>query len=416
MNAPSVDLKDPDLYASGIPHEVFARLRRECPVYWNPEADGTGFWALTKYEDIVTVSKDPALFSSARERGGHRIFNEHEQAIGASGDPSLFQASMISMDPPEQVRYRRMVTPGFSPKRLRDMAGRIRQRVTDLLDRIAATGECEFVSSVAAELPIQTLAELLGVPQEDRLKLFEWSNALIGEDDPELRSSPEHMRACLQEMQEYSARLWQDRLEHPGDDLISMLAHSRIDGEPMSTQEYLTTFVLLVVAGNETTRNSISGGLVALTEFSEQRRRLIADPALIENAVSEIVRWVSPVLHMRRTATRDTEIRGQKIRAGDKVVMWYCSANRDEAVFTDPFRFDVCRPKEPAHLGFGTGQHYCLGARLAEVQLRILFEELLRRFPDIEPVGPVKRLRSNFLSGIKSMPVRFTPDRHRAGK
>lgn len=171
MNAPSVDLKDPDLYASGIPHEVFARLRRECPVYWNPEADGTGFWALTKYEDIVTVSKDPALFSSARERGGHRIFNEHEQAIGASGDPSLFQASMISMDPPEQVRYRRMVTPGFSPKRLRAMEGRIRQRVTDLLDRIAATGECEFVSSVAAELPIQTLAELLGVPQEDRLLL-----------------------------------------------------------------------------------------------------------------------------------------------------------------------------------------------------------------------------------------------------
>jgi len=415
MNVPSVDLKDPDLYASGIPHEVFARLRRERPVYWNPEADGTGFWALTKYEDIVTVSKDPALFSSARERGGHRLFNEHEQAIGASGDPSLFQASMISMDPPEHVRYRRMVTPGFGPKRLRDVEGRIRQRVTDLLDRIAATGECEFVSSVAAELPIQTLAELFGVPQEDRLKLFEWSNATIGEDDPELRSSPEHMRACLREMQEYSARLWQDRLEHPGDDLISMLVHSRIDGEPMSQQGYLTTFVLLVVAGNETTRNSISGGLVALTEFPEQRRQLIENPALIENAVSEIVRWVSPVLHMRRTATRDTEIRAQKIREGDKVVMWYCSANRDEDVFTDPFRFDVCRPKEPTHLGFGTGQHYCLGARLAEVQLRILFEELLRRFPDIEPVGPVKRLRSNFLSGIKSMPVRFTPERRRAG-
>ena len=414
MNAPSVDLKDPDLYTSGTPHEVFARLRRECPVYWNPEADGTGFWALTKYADIATVSKDPALFSSARERGGHRLFNEHEQAIGASGDPSLFQASMISLDPPEQVRYRRMVTPGFGPKRLRNMEGGIRQRVTDLLDRVADKGECDFVSSVAAELPIQTLAELFDVPQADRLKLFEWSNAAIGEDDPELRSSPEHMMACLQEMQEYSARLWQDRLEHPGDDLISMLAHSRIDGEPMSKQSYLTTFVLLVVAGNETTRNSISGGLVALTEFPEQRRWLIENPALIENAVSEIVRWVSPVLHMRRTATRDTEIRGQQIRAGDKVVMWYCSANRDEDVFTDPFRFDVSRQKEPTHLGFGTGQHYCLGARLAEVQLRILFEELLRRFPDIKPIGPVKRLRSNFLSGIKSMPVRFTPERRRA--
>jgi len=412
MNVPSVDLKNPDLYINGTAHEAFTRLRRDCPVYWNPETDGTGFWALTKYTDIVAVSKDPALFSSARERGGHRIFNEHEQAIGASGDPSLFQASMISLDPPEHVRYRRMVTPGFGPQRLRDMEGRIRRRVTHLLDQIATIGECEFVSSVAAELPIQTLAELFGVPQEDRRKLFEWSNAAIGEDDLELRSSPEHMMACLQEMGEYSARLWQDRLEHPGGDLISMLAHSRIDGEPMSMQSYLTTFVLLVVAGNETTRNSISGGLVALTEFPEQRRRLIENPALIENAVSEIIRWVSPVLHMRRTATRDAEIRGQKIREGDKVVMWYCSANRDEEIFPNPFHFDVTRPKEPAHLGFGIGQHYCLGSRLAEVQLRIVFEELLRRFPDIAPVGPRKRLRSNFLNGIKSLPVRFTPERH----
>ena len=401
------DLKDPDLYLREEHHDVFRRLRAEEPVYWNPEADSTGFWAITRYDDIEAISKNPKLFSSAKEMGGHRIFNENE--IGGNAT----EASMISMDPPEHAGYRRMVTPGFVPKRISGMEDRIRTRVTRLLDNLPNSGEAEFISAVAAALPIEVLAELWGVPESDGAKLFEWSNATVGEDDPELRVSDEYMHKCLSEMAAYSAGLWQQRLEKPGDDLISMLAHSKIDGQSMSFPTYIGTFILLVVAGNETTRNSISGGLLALSENPAERPKLLDDPSLIPSAVQEIVRWVSPVLHMRRTATEDTEIRGQKIRKGDKVVMWYASANRDEDAFDDPYRFDVTRYTKPdaaTQLGFGVGQHFCLGSRLAELQLKVLFEELLRRFPDMHVSGPVRRLRSNFIYGIKHMPVRYTSD------
>ena len=339
--------------------------------------------------------------------GGHRIFNENEI------DGNATEASMISMDPPDHAAYRRMVTPGFVPKRISNMEERIRARVTRLLDNMPKTGEAEFISAVAAALPIEVLAELFGAPESDGAKLFEWSNATVGEDDPELRVSDDYMRQCLSEMAAYSAGLWQQRLAEPGDDLISMLAHSKIDGQAMSFPTYIGTFILLVVAGNETTRNSISGGLLALSENPEERQKLIDDPSLISSAVQEIVRWVSPVLHMRRTAAEDTEIRGQRIAKGDKVVMWYASANRDEAQWDDPYRFDVTRytnAEAPTQLGFGVGQHFCLGSWLAELQLRILFEELLRRFPDIHVSGPVRRLRSNFIYGIKEMPVRYTPE------
>jgi linalool 8-monooxygenase len=408
------DLKDPDLYMRGEHHEVFKQLRQSEPVYWNPEADGSGFWALTRYDDIEAASKNPGLFSSAKERGGHRIFNENEI------EDNQTDASMISMDPPEHAAYRRMVTPGFVPRRINNMEERIRSRVTRLLDGLAEKGkdgaEVDFVSAVSAALPIEVLAELFGVPDSDGPKLFEWSNATVGEDDPELRVSDEYMRQCISDMATYAAGLWEQRLAEPGADLISMLAHSKVpnaDGkaEPMSFRAYIGTFVLLVVAGNETTRNSISGGLLALSQFPEERARLLANPALIPGAVQEIIRWVSPVLHMRRTATADTEIRGQKIKAGDKVVMWYASANRDEEKWADPFRFDVGRYEDPhavTQIGFGAGQHFCLGSRLAELQLKVLFEELLRRFPDVHVSGPIRRLRSNFIGGIKEMPVKLT--------
>ncbi|MEX1153624.1 cytochrome P450 [Parvibaculum sp.] len=402
------DLKNPDLYMRDEHHEVFRKLRTEEPVYWNPEADAAGFWAITRYDDIEAISKNPALFSSAKNNGGHRIFNENEI------DGNDTDASMISMDPPEHAAYRRMVTPGFVPKRITGMEERIRARVTRLLDNLPKTGEAEFISAVAAALPIEVLAELFGVPQSDGAKLFEWSNATVGEDDPELRVSDDYMRHCVMEMAGYAAGLWQQRLEKPGEDLISMLAHSRPGGETMNFPTYIGTFILLVVAGNETTRNSISGGLLALSQNPQERQKLLEDPSLIPSAVQEIVRWVSPVLHMRRTATADTEIRGRKIAKGDKIVMWYASANRDEAAFEEPYRFDVARytrPDAPTQLGFGAGQHFCLGSRLAELQLKILFEELLRRFPDIHVAGPVRRLRSNFISGIKEMPVRYTPER-----
>lgn len=402
------DLKSPDLYQHEEHHDVFRRLRAEEPVYWNPEADSTGFWAITRYDDIEAISKNPKVFSSAKENGGHRIFNENDI------DGNDTDASMISMDPPEHASYRRMVTPGFVPKRITGMEDRIRARVTRLLDNLPKSGEAEFVSSVAAVLPIEVLAELFGVPESDGAKLFEWSNATVGEDDPELRVSDEYMKKCVLEMAGYAAGLWQQRLENPGADLISMLAHSRVNGEAMTFPTYIGTFILLVVGGNETTRNSISGGLLALSENPEERRKLLDDPSLIPSAVQEIVRWVSPVLHMRRTATEDTEIRGQKIRQGDKVVMWYASGNRDEEKWDDPFRFDVTRytkPNAATQLGFGAGQHFCLGSRLAELQLKVLFEELLRRFPDIHVSGPVRRMRSNFIYGLKEMPVRYTPER-----
>ena len=403
------DLKDPDLYMRGDHHEIFRQLRASAPVYWNPEADSTGFWAITRYDDIEAISKNPKLFSSAKENGGHRIFNENEI------EDNQTDATMISMDPPEHAAYRRMITPGFVPRRIANMEERIRGRVTRLLDALEEQGangsEVDFIPAVAAALPIEVLAELFGVPESDGPKLFEWSNATVGEDDPELRVSDEYMRQCVMEMAGYAANLWEKRLAAPGEDLITMLVHAKIDGEPLTFPAYIGTFILLVVAGNETTRNSISGGLLALSEHPEERRRLLDDPSLIPSAVQEIVRWVSPVLHMRRTATEDTEIGGQPIKRGDKVVMWYASGNRDEAKWDDPYRFDVARYRShdaPAQLGFGAGQHFCLGSRLAELQLKVLFEELLTRFPDIHVSGPVRRLRSNFINGIKEMPVRLS--------
>jgi linalool 8-monooxygenase len=400
-----VHLENPDLYTSGIPQEIFTQMRREDPVHWNPETGGRGFWCITKYDDVTAISKNPRLFSSAREHGGHRMFDENVVGVAGVGVEET-EAPMISMDPPEHNRYRRMVTQGFTTPRLQVLETRIRERVTTLLDRLGDRRECEFVSEVAAELPVQVLAELMGVPQEDRMKLFDWSNSLIAEDDPELRKQPAETAADMRNMAEYAAKLWDERLANPGSDLISMLVHSRIEGEVMTKERYLGTFILLVAAGNETTRNSISGGLITLAEFPDERRKLAENPALLESAATEIVRYVSPIMHMRRTAIADTEIRGKKIRQGDKVILWYVSANRDEDVFTDSFRFDVTRA-EPPHVGFGIGQHYCLGARLAELQLRIFFGELLKRYPNAEPCGPIRRMRSNFVAGIKEMPVRL---------
>ena len=405
MKTTFVDLKNPDLYRDGIPHEVFTRLRREAPVAWNPEDDGRGFWAVTRYEDIVAVSKRPEVFSSDRKHGGHRMFDENVTGVAGVGAEKT-EAPMISMDPPEHNRYRRMVSQGFAPRRVRELEDRIRERVIGILDRLKDSDTCDFVADIAAELPIQMLAELLGIPQHDRKRLFEWSNALIAEDDPEYRSSPQALAEKIEAMSEYALGLWKERLEAPGDDLISMLVHSRIDGEAMTPERYIGTFILLVAAGNETTRNSISGGFLALADHPAEKRRLIADPSLVGSAASEIVRWVSPVMHMRRTAVERAQIGDQPINPGDKIILWYCSGNRDEAIFPDPFRFDIARI-EPPHIGFGTGQHFCLGARLAEMQIHTFYEEFLRRYPEAHPYGPVQRMRSNFVVGYKSIPTRL---------
>ncbi len=394
-------------------HRIFAELRNTEPVAWCPEPwGGAGFWSITTYDDIQSVSRNPKVFSSDGRHGGitlptpEMVRNRYGLGPERDAEQSIFDGgrSMISMDPPEHNQHRRMIAPGFTPQRLDAMVDGIRRRCVAILDRVALGHECEFVSAVAAELPIQMLAELFDVPQDDRHKLFEWSNIIIGGDDPDIATSREHVMKAIMEMIGYAMQLYQQRLASPGSDLISMLVHAQADGKQMEMPDYLSAFVLLVVAGNETTRNSISGGIQALSMFPEQRRKLIENPGLIPQAVDEIIRWVHPVIYMRRTCLEDTVVGGQMIRAGDKLALWYVSGNRDESKWSDPFRFDVAR-EGPRHLSFGYGQHLCIGWRLAEIQLTVALEEMLKRFPDYSVAGTPARMRSNFLSSIKQMRV-----------
>jgi cytochrome P450 len=299
-----------------------------------------------------------------------------------------------------------MVAPGFTPQKLDDLTPRIRGRCVEIFDRVASQSQCEFVSSIAAELPIQMLAELLGVEQERRHDLFNWSNIIIGADDPDIATSRDHVVTAFTDMINYAVELHAERLESPGPDLLSMLVHTEVDGKPMDMADYISAFILLVVAGNETTRNSISGGLLALSQHPGEKDKLLADPALIPGAVDEIIRWVHPVIYMRRTALEDYQLRGVAIKAGDKLALWYMSGNRDEEKWADPFTFNVTRDG-PRHLSFGYGQHLCIGWRLAEMQLAIVLEELLLRFPGMRVIGDVQRMRTNFLNSIKHMPVTF---------
>jgi cholest-4-en-3-one 26-monooxygenase len=286
---------------------------------------------------------------------------------------------------------------------------RIRQAARSIIDKIADKGECDFVRAVAAELPLQVIAELLGIPQDDRGKLFDWSNRLIGFDDPEFQTSMEDGRQAAMEMWMYANEI-AAASDRKGEDLVSVLMSAEVDGVGLTEMEFDAFFLLLAVAGNETTRNLISGGMLALIENPAEYARLVADPSLVPSAVEEMLRWVTPVMYFRRTATRDTELRGTPIKENDKVCVYYTSANRDEDVFPDPFRFDVGRtPNE--HLAFGVGQHFCLGNSLARLEIRVVFEELVRRLPDIAPAGAVRRLRSNFINGYKAIPVRFTPEK-----
>lgn len=401
-----IDLKNADLYLDDTPHDLFAWLRANDPVYWNSESEGPGFWAITRYADIQRVSTDPALFSSARKNGGHRIFNENDVAGEA------VETSMISMDPPEHLSYRVMLMPGFTPQRLKDMEAGIRARGVTLIEAMTKAyvdggrAPINFVDAFAAPYAIQTLAELFGVSMEDGDKLFEWSNAVVGEEDPELRPSQSYIDEKIMEMVQYSFAIRAEREKNPGPDLISMLARAEVDGAPMSPGKYLATFILMVVAGNETTRNSLTGGLLAFDRFPEARIAVAGEPGLMRSCAQEIVRYVSPVQHMRRTATKDVTIAGKTIKAGDKLVMWYASGNRDESVFANPDRFDPARynnPATPKHVGFGTGQHVCLGQRLAELQIKVAYEELFARLPRLAPTGSTRRVRSNFINSWKEV-------------
>ncbi|MGH2586428.1 MAG: cytochrome P450, partial [Dehalococcoidia bacterium] len=317
---------------------------------------------------------------------------------------------MLVTDPPRHVRLRRLVNKGFTPRQIGALEPHVRQIVTEILDEASPRGECDFVEDISAKLPLAIICEMMGVPKENWRQIFDWSNRSIGADDPEYQTDPtaqETGRRAQMETFAYFYRLVQERRKEKRDDLVSILSDAEVDDERLSDEDILLFCFLLMVAGNETTRNATTGGMLALIEHPEQRQRLMDDPSLLPSAIEEILRWVSPVMHFARIATQDTEIRGQPIRAGEKVVMWYPAANRDEEIFPDPYTFDVSRmPNE--HLAFGIGEHFCLGASLARLELQVMFEELLHRLPDIEPTGPVQRLRSTLVAGIKHMPVRYT--------
>ncbi len=403
MMPSSVDLFSQEQYErEGPPHAGFKTLRTSDPVSWHEMPGDDGFWAITKYKDVFQVSLDQKTFSSARGGAILRTWKE--------GEFEAQQGMLINLDPPEHTKYRRLVSMGFSSKMIRRLEPHVREITANLIDQVAQRGECDFVSAISAELPLRVIVELIGVPMDDRNRVLDWSNRMIGFDDPEYQTEVHNSHIAAAELFMYANELAEDRARNPREDLFGELLQAEVEGHRLSPVELNSFFLLLLVAGNETTRNLVSGGLLALIEHPAERARLLADPSLLPPAVEEMLRWVTPVNQFRRTATRDVELRGRQIKQGDKVVLFYGSANRDEEMFPDGDRFDVGRtPNE--HLAFGIGPHFCLGANLARLEIRVMFEELLRRLPDIELAGPVERLRSNFINGIKRMPIRFTPER-----
>ena len=413
MSAPEIpDFFDPGTFERGMPHEALAWLRDHEPVYWQrsiPKApppgfedspEQRGFWLITGYEDLQKISRDQETFSS--ERGTTVVRDMPEENI------ERLRHWMINQDHPRHTRLRKLINAGFTPRMIQRMESHIRDLTREVVDGVARKGECDFVAQVAAELPLLVIAELVGAPVEDRGKLFEWSNALIGFEDPELQG--DSRADTMLEMFEYAGALAKLRRDDPQEDLTTTLLHAEVDGEKLDELSFNMFFVLLILAGNETTRNAISGGMVTLSEHPDQKQRLLEDPSLLPRATEEILRFVSPVIYMRRTATRDVELHGQTIRENDKVVLCYPAANRDSRIFEEPDRFDVSRDPNP-HIAFGYGPHFCLGANLARMEIQCMFDELLRRLPDIEVSGPVRRLRSTVVNSIKSLPVRFTAER-----
>ncbi len=396
-----INLVDQDHYARlGVPYEQLRWLRSNAPVFWHEgdaERGWPGFWALTKHEDVVHVSRRSDLFSSARRLA---IFNEVTEE-----ELALQRLMMLNQDPPEHTRRRSLVNRGFTPRVISQLEQHIRDICHQLIDEAEGRSDVDFVRDISAPLPLYVICELLGAPVEDRDKLFEWSNRMVGSDDPDYASSPEDAQAAAFEVYAYANTLAASRREDPRDDIVSKLLQPGDNGEILTEEEFDLFVLLLVVAGNETTRNAASGGMLTLFEHPEQWRRLVRDPSLARTAADEIVRWISPVNLFRRTATADTEIRGQKIVEGDKVVVFYSSANRDEDVFDSPDTFDIGRDPNP-QIGFGGGgAHFCLGNHLAKLELRVLLEVLAQRLPDVRQAGEATRLRSNFINGIKTLPI-----------
>jgi cholest-4-en-3-one 26-monooxygenase len=398
-----IDLTDGRNFVDGVPHHWFRQLRDEAPVYWHPEevAPRGGYWAVTRYDDCVHVNRDWEHFSSAR-RGS--LFHEMD-------DDQLAQQQlmMVNMDPTMHTRYRRLVNKGFTPKMVRDLEASIVGYADGIIDSVCERGTADFVEEISAELPLLVIAELLGVPQEDRRMVFEWSNEMIGSDDPEYQRLDKEPGEAAMQVYSYAEELASQRRAAPRHDLISVLIDAEVEGEKLDQLELDLFFLLLIVAGNETTRNLMSGAMTAFFEHPDQWELLRQHRELLPNAVEEMLRFVTPVMHFRRTATQDVELGGQQIKEGDKVVFWHTSANRDERAFENPDTFDVTRSPNN-HIAFGGGgPHFCLGANLAKMEITVMFDRLLERLPDMRLDGEVQRLQSNFINGTKHIPIAFEP-------
>jgi cytochrome P450 len=403
MKLNEVNLLDLDLFVNGDPHQAFALLRREAPLYWHERRNGRGFWAVTRYYDALRVYHDPQTYSS--ERGISLNFDNVMPEQGGFG------MMMILTDPPRHNRIRHIVSPRFTPRAIAAYEPEVRRICDEILDAVIERGECDFVVDVAAKVPTAAICEMLGIPAGYRDQMYSLGNAAIGSQDPEYnqgRSPMETGRNAQAEFFGYFAKLIDERRKYPGKDLISAFTIGEVEGAKLTDLEILFNTFLLIIGGQETTRNAISGGMLALVNHPSERAKLAGDPGVMPTAIEEFLRWTTPVTHILRTARKDGELRGEKIREGDKVVVWNASVNRDEEVFPAADRFDVTRTPND-HLAFGHGEHFCIGAHLARLEMRVMIEQVIRRMPDLELAGQPERLRSNFVAGIKHMPVRFTP-------
>jgi cytochrome P450 len=416
-----VDLTTGATFRPGVPHDAFDVLRTAGGVAWHDEppidpamnqsdivhfVDSPGFWVVTSHELVSTVLRDPGTFSS--HLGGTTMPTVAPDSL------VMLRQMMLNMDPPEHVRLRRILQPVFTPRAVERLRDEIVVNAREIVDGIAGRDHCELVTAVSAEMPLRVLADLLGMPREDRHLLFEWSNKLLGFDAPDTAGNgddavqtptSEEAIGAFAELMAYGQQIADARRAEPRDDVVSRIVHAEIDGERLDDTEFSMFWVLLVVAGNETTRNALSGAVVALHEH-DLWGWLRDHPDKLSGAVDELLRYVSPVMQFRRTATTDTVLGDQQIRAGDKVVVWYGAANRDPEVFADPHHLDLERDPNP-HLAFGVGPHFCLGAHLARLEIVAMLGELLDRVPDLQISGPVRRAASNFINGVTHLPVRL---------
>ena len=396
-----IDLSNPKTFLRGVPHEYFRVLREEAPVHWQDECalpvflPGPGYWALTRYEDVTFVSKHPEIFSSAV---GTSALNELRPR-----ERKLARVQLIQMDPPGHTELRNLMNAQFKPRAVREIEAHLRKIVRETLDGLESRSECDFVDAVSAPISLRVLTNFLGVPDAYTARFYRWTNETMRFGEPGIGNLLRARMALLQIFVQ-SALLARARRKKPLSDAFSSLVNGEFGGEPLSRTMIQVNFFLLIIAGNETTRNALSGGIQALCEHPDQFDALRRDPSLLPQAIEEMLRWVSPVMQFRRTAVRDTQVGDQEIRKGDKVVVYYGAANRDPRVFENPEVFDITRKPNP-HIAFGTGTHFCMGSHIARLEMRVTLEEFLRRFPNVRLAGPPERLQSNFISAIKHLPI-----------